>query len=295
MPIVARLVDKAMRRVVAYLNQPYARYAPAVPTDIDRLACVLVPGDVLLVDGNTRFAALVKHLTQSTWSHVAMYVGPLSGGSDPICVVEADIENGVRGVALSEFRGMHVRVVRAIRLANSERAEVARRVAARIGQAYDLDCAVCLARSLWPLHDARSDAIPMPTANRAICSTLLARAFEEVGYPILPPNVGAGADVDGASGKPRVHTPRDFDLSPFFAIVPPLTPQRIRPRPATPAIEARPSAAPLFSAPVLRRQWSCRRPSRRASSPHGSRPLPRTCLPVWPSRADSRSSAESRA
>src|SRR5262245_30225197 len=79
-PIVAPLAQGLIRRLAAYLNQPYARYAPVVTTEIEQLAPVLLPGDVLLVDGNTRVAALVKHLTQSTWSHVAMYVGPLEQG-----------------------------------------------------------------------------------------------------------------------------------------------------------------------------------------------------------------------
>ena len=229
MGIVATLVQKAMKRLAAYLNQPCARQPPMVTTDVEELASLLRPGDVLLVEGKTRFAALVKYLTQSTWSHVAMYVGPLGDGPDPICIVEADIEGGVRGISLSEFRDMRVRVVRASGLTEVESAEVARRVASRMGQAYDLDCAVELARSLWPLNRGadrpRSDsAAPIPDTDRAICSTLLAQAFEEIGYPILPPATRAAVDLSlGLTTKPAlarpVHTPRDFDLSPFFAVV----------------------------------------------------------------------------
>jgi hypothetical protein len=47
------------------------------------LASVLLPGDVLLTDGNTRMAALVRRVTRSAWSHVSMYVGPLEAGPDP--------------------------------------------------------------------------------------------------------------------------------------------------------------------------------------------------------------------
>jgi hypothetical protein len=287
--IVATLVHAAMRRVSAYLNQPYARYVPTVTADIDQLRRVLLPGDVILVDGNTRFAALVKHLTQSTWSHVAMYVGPLSEQADPLCIVEADIEYGVRGIALSELRGMHVRIVRAAGLGESKRAEVARQVAARIGQIYDFDCAFGLARSLWPLHGGPTQCMPIATPNRAICSTLLAHAFEAVGYPILPQHEHA---------ELRVHTPRDFDLSPFFAVVPLLGLRRTRAERVSESsrmIPARPASGALFSAPVPRQHWSCRRPSRRVSTPHGLHPLPRTSLPGWPSQADSRSSAGSRA
>jgi hypothetical protein len=35
----------------------------------------LKPGDIVLVEGNTRLSAIIKFLTQSTWSHAALYVG----------------------------------------------------------------------------------------------------------------------------------------------------------------------------------------------------------------------------
>jgi hypothetical protein len=34
-----------------------------------------MPGDVLLVEGNRRVSTTTKYLTQSTWSHAALYVG----------------------------------------------------------------------------------------------------------------------------------------------------------------------------------------------------------------------------
>jgi hypothetical protein len=41
---------------------------------------VLVHGDVLHTEGNTRVATLVGRVTRSPWSHVAMYIGPLETG-----------------------------------------------------------------------------------------------------------------------------------------------------------------------------------------------------------------------
>src|SRR5437016_1990404 len=83
-----------------YLAQPVKRYSPATDTDPLSLSAVLHHGDVLLTEGNTRVAALVKRITQSTWSHVSIYVGPLEKGPDPLCIVEADIAAGVRPVRL---------------------------------------------------------------------------------------------------------------------------------------------------------------------------------------------------
>jgi hypothetical protein len=60
--------------------------------------------------------------------------------------------------------------------------------------------------------------------TRAICSSLIAQAFESVGYPILP-DVHR---VDRQSQREILHirhhslyAPRDFDVSPFFAVVKP--------------------------------------------------------------------------
>ncbi len=61
--------------------------------------------------------------------------------------------------------------------------------------------------------------------TRAICSTLIAEAFQSVGYPILP-DVSRDPDHPGAREILHIrhhslYAPRDFDLSPYFAIVKP--------------------------------------------------------------------------
>jgi hypothetical protein len=66
--------------------------------------------------------------------------------------------------------------------------------------------------------------------TRAICSTLIAEAFETVGFPILPI---VGSKAAAALGCPdclrevehirhyRLFVPRDFDVSPYFTIIKP--------------------------------------------------------------------------
>ena len=75
------------------------------PVDLASLSRCLQPADVLLVEGDTRFSAAVKYLTQSTWSHAALFVGRqrLAGRhleGEPLEVVEADVVEGVRAVPL---------------------------------------------------------------------------------------------------------------------------------------------------------------------------------------------------
>jgi hypothetical protein len=252
MEIISPLMRTAVKPLATWLNQPYTRYAPAVVTDPEMLGRGLLPGDVILVEGNTRFAALVRTLTQSTWSHVAMFVGPLGPGPDPACIVEADLEQGVRAIALSELRGMHTRAVRANGLEPAARAEVARRVRERIGEPYDLDCALAFARSLWSSRPQPPRARLVATPQAAICSTLLAEAFEAQGYPVLPARAASLATaVTEAAG--RILMPRDFDVSPFFGVVAPCEPRVKRPsrcsmRQAAAHFKAR--GVPALRAPV---------------------------------------------
>jgi hypothetical protein len=65
--------------------------------------------------------------------------------------------------------------------------------------------------------------------TRAICSTMIAQAFGLVRYPILPiyrPPL-PGTPPDAAQEEVlqirhySLYVPRDFDISPFFAIVKP--------------------------------------------------------------------------
>jgi len=121
-------------------------------------------GDVLLSDGNTRVAALVKRMTQSTWSHVSMYVGPLDEGPDPRCIVEADLAAGVRSIRLSELNAAQVRVLRPIGLNDGDRCRLVNWVVSRIGSEYDLAHALVLGRNLLPLP-GRLRSAPKTKAN----------------------------------------------------------------------------------------------------------------------------------
>ena len=85
---------------------------------MDQLGAVLQPGDVLLVEGNLRISSIIKYITQSTWSHVALYVGPQPGaqGNDPPVLIEAEMAEGVILSPLSKYGNSHTRICRAIGL-----------------------------------------------------------------------------------------------------------------------------------------------------------------------------------
>jgi hypothetical protein len=228
------------RLIAAYLSQELKGYSPATPPDPQALSAVLRPGDVILVEGSTRIASLIKYLTQSTWSHAALYVGDRLGqgepDGEPHVIVEAELNGGVLTSPLSKYRTAHVRVVRPVALSEPDRESVISFVAARIGQRYDLKNVVDLARYLVPLpvparFRRRMIALGSGDPTRAICSTLIAEAFQSVRYPILPRVKTLDDDRKVKSEEARreilhirhhsLYAPRDFDLSPYFAVVKP--------------------------------------------------------------------------
>jgi hypothetical protein len=219
---MARMRARFLAALGVFLTQPVKGYSPATTADPASLAALLRNGDVLLTEGNTRAAALIKRLTRSPWSHVSMYVGPLEEGPDPRCIVEADIVAGVRSIRLSELKGLNVRVLRAVALNDTDRGRLAEWVVSRIGGEYDLKHAWVLARSFLRLPPKR-DLPPASngiaeSASRFICSSLLANAFALVGLPILPAHTAVAA-VSAADH--RYVIPGDFERAPAFEVVSP--------------------------------------------------------------------------
>ena len=206
----------------------------------DALRASLRPGDVVLVEGDTRVSVAIKYLTQSTWSHAALYAGELSdlrdADGDPLCFLEADINDGVRAVGIGAFKGLHCRICRPIGLSAEEVRRVVGFVRARLGHRYDLKNVVDLARYLLPTPPVpvrwrrRLISLGSGDPTRAICSTLIAQAFQSVRYPILPIRETTPSGDPACPGcveevlRIRHHSlfvPRDFDVSPYFAVVKP--------------------------------------------------------------------------
>jgi len=228
------------RKLARYLSRPIKSYEPFAISDPGKLAAVLQPGDVLLVDGNSRVSTAIKYLTQSTWSHAAMYVGDfrdsgLDTRSAPV-LIEADLEQGVIAVSLDKYAQRNTRICRPVGLASEECRHVCRYMAERLGHAYDLKNVIDLARYLLPVPPVpvawrrRMLALGSGDPTRAICSTLIAQAFQSVRYPILPhieqrEQTAAQTDFERREIHHIRHhslfTPRDFDISPYFRIIKP--------------------------------------------------------------------------
>src|SRR5450432_1473335 len=228
------MADGVGRFLAHYLEKPAQGYEPFTPGDAEALRMNLKPGDVLLVEGNNHIAGVIKYLTQSTWSHAALYVGPIGDRTtpdgEPLVLVEANLGQGVVAAPLSKYGRVHSRICRPIGLSEDDRAHVCAYAAERIGFDYDVKNIIDLLRYLFPLPvpqrwRRRLMALGSGHPSRIICSALIAQAFENVRYPILP-KVTKQDDEDVRREileirHSSLYAPRDFDISPYFEVVKP--------------------------------------------------------------------------
>ena len=228
-------------RILRFLLQPTARYAPFFAPDPDMIVKALQPGDVILIEGNTRLSAIIKFLTQSTWSHAALYVGERPGDTapngEPNVLLEAEADTGVVTVPLSKYIHFNMRICRAVGLSTTSKQKVVDYALARIGKLYDSKQIVDLARYLFPYPPVpvwfrrRMLSIGSGDPTKAICSSLIAEAFASIKYPILPETVSVNGKNYGIAPfvqneidhirKHGLYTPRDFDVSPYFSVIKP--------------------------------------------------------------------------
>ncbi len=207
---------------------------PFTPSEAGALRNTLRPGDVLLVEGNNHISGVIKYLTQSTWSHAALYVGPIGDRvtehGEPLVLVEANIGQGVVAAPLSKYVRFHTRICRPIGLTEDDRERVCAYAAERIGFDYDLKNTIDLMRYLLPLPvpqrwRRRLMSLGSGHPTGIICSALIAQAFETVRYPILPKVARAASEQAWQDileiRHSSLYAPRDFDISPYFQVVTP--------------------------------------------------------------------------
>lgn len=254
-----RIRQAFVNLVIGSLTKPLRTYTLHIPNDLANLKRHVRKGDVVLVEGNERISECIKYLTQSSWSHAAIYVGdePMRrnpaakaglietfGEEAEFLLVEALVESGVILSPLSKYRDFNIRVCRPYNLSAADLHEVLDEAIRHVGDLYDIKNVVDLARYFLPVtlvpRRLRRQALQfgsgMPT--QVICSSLIAECFDRVGFPVIPkytepPNLAAGRRVAWLFRSDRpVHpygvmkrvsptlvTPRDYDLSPYFEII----------------------------------------------------------------------------
>lgn len=211
-------------------------------SDFNRLSLEIRPCDVLLVEGRSRVSYVIKTITQSIWTHSALYIGRIGDIEDEALrrrvlefypatpdeqlLIEPLLGEGTVITSLTKYQHEHIRICRPKNLAPNDAQSVIRHALDHLGLDYDFRQLLDLGRFMLPYaivprrwrstlfeHNAG-----LPT--KTVCSTMIASAFSSVHYPIRPV---IHREDDGRlhiyKRNARLSVPSDYDYSPYFEIV----------------------------------------------------------------------------
>ena len=237
---MSSLFEKLANPILNWLN----RESP--PRDIplsnfERIRYELKPCDVILVEGRSRVAEVIKLITQSPWSHAALYLGRLHDIENPetrekvACsypgdptdqlLIESELGVGTIIRPLTFYEKDHLRICRPTGLAYGDCQKIIEFTVMHLGISYDIRHVIDLARFLLPweilprrwrstLFNRKHDK-----TTETICSKMIAEAFASIQFPILPLVKKEGDALQIFRQNPRLCTPSHFDYSPYFEII----------------------------------------------------------------------------
>jgi len=214
----------------------------AALSDFERIQYEIRRCDVLLIEGRSRVGDVIAMVTQSIWTHAALYIGRLydikdpemrewiagyyQGDPDIPLVVESVLGKGVVISPLTDYQHEHIRICRPMGLSSKDGKKIIEYAVSKVGTAYDVQQIFDLWRFMvpWGLLPRRwrsSLFASKPGASTQFsCSLLLVEAFMSINFPILPIMKGNEASgIEFIKRNPRLYTPCDFDYSPFFQII----------------------------------------------------------------------------
>lgn len=216
--------------------------AEVPPCDFNRIKYEIRPGDVVLVEGQSRVSKIIRTITQSPWTHAALYVGRLHDIEDNNLrkivavhmkkrenvrvVIEGLLGQGTVVTPLSAYRHHHIRICRPIGLSPIDAEQVIAYAIKSLGKRYNVRQILDLARFLlpWSILPRRwgSSLFKTPSGEpeSGVCSTMIAEAFHSVHFPVLPAlKSDESVGVELIQRNPHLFTPKDFDYSPYFEII----------------------------------------------------------------------------
>jgi hypothetical protein len=211
-------------------------------SNFERIQYELRPCDVLLIEGRSRISRSIKLITQSSWSHAALYIGRLydidnhelrekvkehyTGNPDEQLVIESVLGRGIIVEPLTKYKHEHIRICRPQGISRQDAQQVIGYTIERLGRQYDVRQIFDLFRLLlpWTILPRRwRSSLFTYNAGASMkesCSSLIAEAFQSVDFPILPVlSHDKASGIELVQRHPRLFTPSDFDYSPFFEII----------------------------------------------------------------------------
>lgn len=211
-------------------------------SNFDRILQELRSCDVILIEGRSRVSEVIKLITQSPWSHSALYIGKLcdiqdprvrdtikqnyQGPDDQPLMLESALGMGTVIRPLDCYRNEHIRICRPKGLLEKDKNDVLRYALSRLGYDYDVRQILDLARFLfpWRIMPRRWRSTLFKThigsVTKTVCSTLIAESFTFAHFPIMP-LIRSEKDqkVQLYQLNPKLITPSHFDYSPYFEVI----------------------------------------------------------------------------
>ena len=236
-----RLKNYVWEKFVAWLTYESPSYKTPL-TSFERLRYELRPGDVVLVEGRSNVAEIIKSITQNMWTHSVFYIGRLHDIDDSMLrdhvqkyrhcnpneqlIIEAVLGKGIIVSSIEFYEGEHLRICRPRGITRADSQAVVKYAINQLGTDYNVRQIMDLARFMFPYwflpkrwrSTLFEHNVGRPT--KTVCSTMIAEAFSRVRFPIIPVIL---QDKDGKlsliRNNSKLVTPRDFDHSPYFDVI----------------------------------------------------------------------------
>ncbi len=229
------------KKIVGWLTTEQVSVNPPL-CDFERIRYEIRPCDVVLVEGRSRMSEIIRTITQSPWSHSALYIGRIhdiddeelrekvlsfyAGDPNEQLIIEGWLGEGTVVEPLNKYREDSLRVCRPAGLARQDAQHIMKFALHHLGFEYDLRQLMDLGRFLFPYSIIprrwrsslfeRNAGVP----TRSVCSSMIAAAFASVKFPVLPVlEERRDGSLRMVPRNSRLFTPRDFDYSPYFDII----------------------------------------------------------------------------
>ena len=98
---------------------------------IENIKSTLEPGDVVLVEGQSRASSAIQFITGSNWSHAAIFIG--KANSFDHCLIEVRAVEGCKHTDINTYRRQNLRICRPLFLNNKKRTIIIKHLKKKLG------------------------------------------------------------------------------------------------------------------------------------------------------------------
>jgi len=241
--VLQNLRNSIWQIIVDWLNDiPKGNQDMQAINNFDHMIRDLRPADVVLFEGRSRVSEVIKIITLSPWTHAALYIGRLSeisnpdaraivekhydGNPDEPLVIESLLGFGTIVNPLTDYSEDNLRICRPDGLSFEDQNKVVCFATEHIGMNYDVRQLLDLARFMFPygvLPRRWRSSLFQHNAGQPtniVCSSMIARCFQSVNYPMLPViKTDQNDRLKFHKRNFRLFVPTDFDYSPYFTIL----------------------------------------------------------------------------